>query len=368
MQPGTASMQVGQVVAAQPAYAGAYGGSFCGPTGHRSSSAVPVSSPYSGAGSTSAVVAPAASQPVMIRRLNSQTSASSLSMQPALVATSQGGASTPVSRGLPAAYATILAGRSEVAEVVAAEEVLLQTRLLRQGGNEELLQAEVETLRRSVAAQEDKMLQLARQLQVSQENERKLAAELEVARGEMGRLSEDLRSERLGREQAEAAVTEAERMQMAAPGGRQDNMWQGNSGARNSAGRTRGSKEVSSDRLQAQERTPNSTVGSIGGAGGLASGRRGSARPQSAKDEIDGRLREYLERSECGLLFRRLNRGWYSFRIRGERGPPSNDASVEISIVNGKLMARLEPSTHDAGWNNGKLGTIERFVAAMMTA
>lgn len=85
--------------------------------------------------------------------------------------------------------------------------------------------------------------------------------------------------------------------------------------------------------------------------------------PASNKDDIDARLNEYLERSDTGLTFRRLNRGWYAFRRADDRNPPSSDRGVEISIINGKLMARLEPTTHEKGWNNGKLGPIERFCA-----
>jgi len=36
---------------------------------------------------------------------------------------------------------------------------------------------------------------------------------------------------------------------------------------------------------------------------------------------------------------------------------------VSACFVNGKLMVKYEPSTHDPGWNNGKPGPIERFVA-----
>lgn len=287
--------------------------------------------------------------------------------------------STPVSRGLASA-------RVAGAEVLAADpnEVLLQTRVVRNGVNDDHLQAEVFTLRSTVSAQEEKNSQLSRQLQVSQENERKLVAELEVARSDIGRLSEELRSERLLRQQAEATAAELRVAGdlMSTPGAAGQDIT--NSRQNNSASRLRGStrapsatrRSESAPRTRPAERpqsaarpqTPTSAAGNASVGTGLASSRRASAQPQSAKDEIDGRLREYLERSDCGLLFRRMNRGWYSFRVRGDRGPVSNDRSVEISIVNGKLMARLEPSTHDAGWNNGKLGTIERFAASMCAA
>lgn len=107
---------------------------------------------------------------------------------------------------------------------------------------------------------------------------------------------------------------------------------------------------------------------SVRAPGGNMSSRRGAeplvpSTPHSAKDDIDARLHDFLDRNDCVLAFRRLNRGWYSFRHREDRGSP-NDLCVEISIVNGKLMAKLEATTHDRGWNNGKLGPIERFVAS----
>lgn len=327
------------VVAAQPAYAGAYGGSFCGPTGLRSSSRGPATP--SGVGFPSApVISSGAQQPVVVRRLNSQSSAGSLA----------------VARGLPAAYASARSARGEAREIVA-------------GGSDEALQAEVETLRRSIPVQEDKILHLAKQLQVSQENERKLVAELEAARSDIGRLSEELQSERFMRQQAESAAPEVrvatEVMSPQVPV-QDKTSWQNRPGTSKRGKESARKDSARKEDFRQHPTTPNSTIGSINGGGAPASSRRPSARPQSAKDEIDGRLREFLERSECGLLFRRLNRGWYSFRVKGERGPVSSDRSVEISIVNTKLMARLEPSTHDAGWNNGKLGTIERFAAAML--
>jgi len=82
----------------------------------------------------------------------------------------------------------------------------------------------------------------------------------------------------------------------------------------------------------------------------------------AGKDEVDARLNGFLEQAQnCNIVFRRRNRGWYTFRRADE--PPSNEKNVEVSIVNGKLMARLESSSHDRGWNNGKLGPMDRFVA-----
>lgn len=427
-----ATLQVGQVVTAQPscgAYAGAYGGSFSGP---RASSGL-VNFGAAGTGSQSIPVAlpqPMVSQQgQQIRRLNSQHSSASLSMQPALQPSPVGTATMPVATvvsapqvssrglpaGLPAAYTAVISGANVAytegvtslpvaytegvtslgaAEAMSDEQekVLMQTRMLRQGCSDELVQAEVESLRRSVAAQEDRILQLTKQLQGSQDNERKLATDLEAARKDAGKLFEELQLERLVREQAEAAATElrlAAEMAAQAATSQDKVSWQrpqssperpttGRSGSTTTPGRrprdadrgtARGKNPSSDVRATPQSNTPIANNASVV-SGGLASSRQGSSQPQqpqSAKDEIDGRLHEFIERSDCGLLFRRLNRGWYSFRRQDERGPQSSDRSVEISIVNGKLMAKLEPSTHDAGWNNGKLGTVERFCHCMMS-
>lgn len=83
-----------------------------------------------------------------------------------------------------------------------------------------------------------------------------------------------------------------------------------------------------------------------------------------ARDEIDARLLEFLSVSKCPLRFRRVNRGWYQFFTVGVPMKPALAKHVEVSIVNGKLMMRMEASTHDPGWNGGRPGAVERFVAA----
>merc|ERR1712070_320567 len=88
-----------------------------------------------------------------------------------------------------------------------------------------------------------------------------------------------------------------------------------------------------------------------------------SERSRVAKDEIDSRLLDFLEQSDCTLTFRRMNRGWYAFRRMDDVGPTSGDRCVELSLVNNKLMAQVEVQTHERGWNNGRPGAIERFVA-----
>mmetsp|Transcript_41892 Transcript_41892/g.98200 ORF Transcript_41892/g.98200 Transcript_41892/m.98200 type:complete len:405 (-) Transcript_41892:25-1239(-) len=80
------------------------------------------------------------------------------------------------------------------------------------------------------------------------------------------------------------------------------------------------------------------------------------------KDEIDERLVEYLESSRCPLHFKRVNRGWYQFWSMGKAGQRRH---VELSLVNGKLVARSEASMQEEAWNCGKPGAIERFALAV---
>lgn len=370
---------------------GAFGGSFCGPTGSRAS-ATPM--PLSSSPNVPMPQSPQQlGQSVVVRRLNSQPSASQLSMQPP--ATTSGSppplVANAVPQGLPAAYTAYAAARgpqpgdsaASAGGPFAAEEVptpsaeaARRAGQFQPGGNAELLQAEAESLRRSVSSQEDRISQLTKELQASRDNERKLASDLEAATSEVARLREEVRYERLLREQADAAATEARlaaEVSAQAAGAQDKSPWQTRNGGSPPGRRPPQSDRGSADRggvrgkdRNIDARVPDTSLRSSPTPpnGSMPSGRQGSG-PPSAKDEIDGRLHEFLERNDCGLLFRRLNRGWYSFRCKGDRGPASGDRSVEISIVNGKLMARLEPSTHDNGWNNGKLGTVERFVAAM---
>lgn len=363
-------------VQAQPSYVAPYGGSFAGPHGRASSA-----SPLSPAAVQSAIQAAAANQqPMIARRLSSQGSAANLSVQPQIITT----ATQPITTAAPVQIITrnvtgtpgqvplegigSLGGAVEIMSAEEQERVLLQTRLLRQGCEGELLQAELEQLRRSAVAQEERVGALTKQLQTSQENERKLALAAEASHKEANRLREELRLERLTREQAEAANAElrlAAEMatQAAAAQEKTGYMPNGRSGTPLNR-RRQATREVSATRESARQNSPIN-VGSSRGSPDVDAGRRGTGRLPSGKDEIDGRLMEFLDRDDCGIIFRRLNRGWYSFRRKDERGPSVNDRSVEISIVNGKLMVRLEPSTHDNGWNNGKLGTIERFCQSM---
>jgi len=169
----------------------------------------------------------------------------------------------------------------------------------------EALYREVDALRHTLAMQEQRISDLTMELQTSREGGTQLASEVESARSELSGLIQELQVERAARERAETFMAEQQQVLSGPP----------------------------------------------------ASGRRGS------RDEVEPRLREFIEKTKCGLIFRQLNRGWYAFRRADDKGPQSNDRHVSISIINGKLMVTLEPSTHDPGWNFGKPGPIEKFVA-----
>eukprot|EP00927_Polykrikos_kofoidii_P063781 TRINITY_DN5866_c0_g1_i1.p1 TRINITY_DN5866_c0_g1~~TRINITY_DN5866_c0_g1_i1.p1 ORF type:complete len:569 (-),score=111.96 TRINITY_DN5866_c0_g1_i1:100-1806(-) len=289
------------------------------------------------------------------------------------------------------------------------------------------LTVELESLRRSVRMQEDTISKLRKEVQVAREGENQSRSEAEAVRVELARVSDDLRMERMARGQAEAAAAEQQAAADLAMQAAQEKPkhWSDKNRAGAGAGASGDALAASGDHGAASGGYP--AGGRRGGATTPISERRGGrdkshdapARPESARpaaspprgggrapannasrmrsrpekeapkepkeeapvpssfgnqqagrqaagkrhDEVDTRLHEFLERGDTGLLFRRLNRGWYAFRRSDEPGPRSLDRNVEISIVNNKLMARFESSTHDPGWNNGKLGPIERFVA-----
>lgn len=90
---------------------------------------------------------------------------------------------------------------------------------------------------------------------------------------------------------------------------------------------------------------------------------RGSASAR-ARDEVDARLEDFCRSGAQGtVVFRKVNRGWYMASRSDEQGPRALDRTVELSLINGKLLARLEQTSHEKGWNNGKHGPIERFCA-----
>lgn len=80
-----------------------------------------------------------------------------------------------------------------------------------------------------------------------------------------------------------------------------------------------------------------------------------SARPAvpytavAREDLVDLRFEEFYNSSNATIQFKRINQGFYRF---------GQDQTVEMQIINHKLMARTED-----GWNRGKFGPVERFLA-----
>jgi len=239
------------------------------------------------------------------------------------------------------------------------------------------LQGELESLRRTVFAQQDKIVQLTNQLDLSRLSEEKFRQEAQAAQATARRLADELRLERLARQQAEAAALECP----IAPGTTCDcPVAVSIASAPAVAESPRGKIDVAPAPISESRSRPPSARSTTAGAprNANSSARRrmhspqatpspsppGTGRAYSSKDGVDARLQEWLDRNKCDLEFRRLNHGWYAFRHIEDKLPLNNDQTVELRIVNNKLMAKLEPTTHDAGWNNGKLGPIERFVAA----
>jgi len=244
------------------------------------------------------------------------------------------------------------------------------------------LHSEIENLRRSMAAQEDRIAQLKQEVDALRESEEKAVADAVTARDDVVRLGEELRQEREWRERAEIAAASSTNVgfppadpKPVAPRDQTKIKHRSNSNSKldrnlstlDSKPNGFAPQTVLSDRPMVEhvnsgrrERVASGFLATVACAS--SKGTRSSASPPQ-RDDIDVRLNEYLARSDTGLTFRRLNRGWYAFRRADDRNSPSSDRSVEVSIVNGKLMARLEPTTHEKGWNNGKLGPIERFCA-----
>jgi len=214
------------------------------------------------------------------------------------------------------------------------------------------LQQEIEQLRREVHIRDNQMAESAKELREAGENREKMMREIESLRADTYQMSSELALVRLEREQAEGMAPESqvEIEDVRALKGRvtPTALPTGTStpsrlGARPLAAR-QGMRERS---LSNKENGPALCE-----------------RSRVAKDEIDSRLLDFLEQSDCALTFRRMNRGWYAFRKMDDVGPASGDRCVELSLVNNKLMASVEVQTHEKGWNNGRPGAIERFVAS----
>lgn len=80
-------------------------------------------------------------------------------------------------------------------------------------------------------------------------------------------------------------------------------------------------------------------------------------RERKPKDEIDRMLMEFIKETQCPMKFNRVNKGFYD----------TAGHHIELSIISGKLMVKLEGTSVDLQWNRGKFGPIERFVAAYDT-
>lgn len=184
-----------------------------------------------------------------------------------------------------------------------------------------------EPLRRSLAMQEERIQKLQAELQACRDSDAAL-------RGENARLSDELARERELRSLAEARADGKDRL--------------GVSASRASLGLRPPSKGLKEGGRTLQGSASRRVISPDGHSQG--------------KDDVDARLHIFLEQGNCGIHFKRLNKGWYNFR-RIEDAPSPQDRAVELSIINGKLMARLEASQHEPGWNKSKFGPIERFVA-----
>lgn len=270
------------------------------------------------------------------------------------------------------------------------------------------LQQEMQKLRHAAAAQQEQIGQLFQELKRTREGKARYQQELDTARSEVARISEELSRERMARGRAEAAATEGQQALERNVAARE--AWPSNAdpvASPNMPSYNRGECTASfglpggrmsqdrPDRAVDTEARIGSPGQPLGAAGGVARPSRSAAqafvasvqvagqetpadrgasrntqRRGSAKDDIDARFLDFLQNTDCPLVFKRKNRGFYSFRHADEGGKPSsNDRCVELSIVNAKLMARVEPDGHDdKGWNNGKLGPVERFVTFFSSA
>lgn len=248
--------------------------------------------------------------PLLIRRLQSQNSAASLPGVVAVPAFAQPLEVRPQMAGTNTSMAQVQSPRASMTTPATTPRMSRAATSEHQaevGGGQPADQAlyrEVDALRHALAQQQDKISLLTQEVQTSHQNGARLSSEVETASQELSQLLQEVQAERAARERVEALLAEQQQAQLSSP-----------------------------------------------------ANRRGQ------KDEVEPRLREFLEKAKCNLIFRQLNRGWYSFRRADEKGPQSNDRHVEISIINGKLMVKLEATTHDPGWNFGKPGPIEKFVA-----
>lgn len=217
-------------------------------------------------------------------------------------------------------------------------------------------------------AKQQELDQLREALQASRANEVRLQAELQAAKEQIQHLAAALEQEKCAR--AEAALASPTKKAEASP-----------RSPRTPKSPQRVARAPSSPRrAESRKKEPaDEHRGSRSGGDAAPSARPLGERPRvtrrgsspaalrrPAKDEVDTKLTEYLASSpHCQLEFCRLNQGWYQFR---HVDTAMETKCLEMSIVNGKLMVKFEPTNHDRGWNNGKVGPIDRFVRDLSRA
>lgn len=246
----------------------------------------------------------------------------------------------------PANPATRPMGSPGCAPVVAAQPVpnVTSSRSFANDGQLGSLQAELAENRRLLKEQERQLLDFQRMAADAEQARAMQARELEMMRAENGRLLAALAAEKEARELAEAALDSTDGRPAGSPPSTRRVSPQ-RSGSPGMANSFRRSVQSQRNSLRDAEACPRLQA--------------------QAKDDIDLRLLEFLERTDCTLQFKRMNRGWYKFLHPDDPPSAANNQHVELSIMNGKLMAKVDPgSHHERSWNNGKRGPIERFVMA----
>jgi len=112
---------------------------------------------------------------------------------------------------------------------------------------------------------------------------------------------------------------------------------------------TRLSKYVGTKGAMASPKRKSLTTGGSNGGRKLNGGRPSTTYAVTDRqDPVDVQLEEFYNSSGSAVPFRRINKGYYRF----------GDTFVEVSIINHKLMAKTED-----GWNRGKYGPIDKFLA-----
>lgn len=207
--------------------------------------------------------------------------------------------------------------------------------------------------------------QLREALQASRANEVRLQAELQAAKEQIQHLAAALEQEKCARAEAALAQTKKAEASPRSPRTPKSPQRVARAPASPRRAESRGKEPAEDHRGSRSDVVPSARP--VGERPRVT--RRGSspaALRRVAKDEVDTKLSEYLASSpHCQLEFCRLNQGWYQFR---HVDAAIETKCLEMSIVNGKLMVKFEPTNHDRGWNNGKVGPIDRFVRDLSRA